>query len=74
MNEAWIVEAVRSPVARAHSEQGIFRFIRPDDLSADILKNLVERTGIEPNLINDVFGAVPGKSTSKVTMSLGRQF
>ena len=55
MTEAWIVQAVRSPVARAHPEQGIFRFVRPDDLSADILKNLVERSGIDPNLINDVF-------------------
>lgn len=61
-------------MARAHPEQGVFRFVRPDDLSADILKSLVERSGIDPNLINDVFGAVPGKSTSKVTMSLGRQF
>lgn len=55
MTEAWIVQALRSPVARAHPEQGIFRFVRPDDLSADILKNLVERSGIDPNLINDVF-------------------
>ena len=55
MTEAWIVQAVRSPIARAHPEQGIFRFVRPDDLSADILKNLVERSGIDPNLINDVF-------------------
>ena len=43
MTEAWIVQAVRSPIGRAHPEQGIFRFVRPDDLSADILKNLVER-------------------------------
>ena len=55
MTEAWIVDAVRSPVARAHPEQGVFRFVRPDDLSADILKSLVERSGIDPNLINDVF-------------------
>jgi len=74
MTEAWIVQAVRSPIGRAHPEQGIFRFVRPDDLSADILKNLVERSGIDPNLINDVFGAVPGKLTNKVIMSPGRQF
>jgi len=55
MTEAWIVQAVRSPIARAHPEQGIFRFVRPDDMSADILKNIVERSGIDPNLINDVF-------------------
>ena len=55
MTEAWIVDAVRSPVARAHPEQGVFRFVRPDDLSADILKSLVEHSGIDPNLINDVF-------------------
>jgi len=55
MTEAWIVQAVRSPIARAHPEQGIFRFVRPDDMSGDILKNIVERSGIDPNLINDVF-------------------
>ncbi|MFM7098275.1 MAG: thiolase family protein [Gemmataceae bacterium] len=55
MTEAWIVQAVRSPVARAHPEQGIFRFVRPDDLSASILENLVERSGIDPKMIDDVF-------------------
>lgn len=55
MTEAWIVNALRSPMARAHPEQGIFRFVRPDDLSAEILKNLVEKSGIDPNLIDDVF-------------------
>ncbi len=55
MTEAWIINAVRSPVARAHPEQGIYRFVRPDDLSALILNSLIERSGVDSKLVEDVF-------------------
>jgi acetyl-CoA acyltransferase len=54
MKSAVIIDAVRSPIARAHAETGWFRDVRADDLSAHIMKALVERTGIDPTLVDDV--------------------
>lgn len=54
MRSAVIVDAIRTPIARASSDKGYFRDIRADDLSADLVLKLIERTGIEPNLIEDV--------------------
>lgn len=54
MSSAVIVDAVRTPVAKASPDQGFFRDVRADDLSASLLSALVERTGIEPRLIEDV--------------------
>src|SRR5688500_16915242 len=36
MRKAVIIEAVRTPVGRAHPEKGWYRHVRADDLSADI--------------------------------------
>ena len=54
MNSAVIVDAVRSPVAKASAEEGFFRDVRADDLSAFMMQTLVQRTGIDPHLIEDV--------------------
>ena len=55
MREAVIVEAVRTPVGRYG---GALKDVRPDDLAAHIIKAVVERSGIDPALIEDVyFGA-----------------
>jgi acetyl-CoA acyltransferase len=54
MKSAVIIDAVRSPIARAHAENGWFRDVRADDLSAQIMKALVDRTGIDPTLVDDV--------------------
>ncbi|WP_110926478.1 thiolase family protein [Bacillus massiliglaciei] len=51
MREAVIVEGVRTPVGRRN---GVFREFRPDELAALVLKSLVERTGIDPGLVEDV--------------------
>src|SRR5262245_47721900 len=53
MRRAAIIEAVRTPVGRAHPEKGMFRDVRADDLSADIIKALLERTGVPAKLIED---------------------
>lgn len=50
--EAVIVDAVRSPIGKYG---GVLRDIRPDDLGALILRSLIQRTGIEPSRIQDVF-------------------
>lgn len=54
MPTAVIVNAVRTPIAKASADSGYFRDVRADELSASLLKALVERTGIEPQLIEDV--------------------
>jgi acetyl-CoA acyltransferase len=51
MNEPVILEAVRTPFAR---HGGSFREERPDALLAHALRGLVERTGIDPEEIEDV--------------------
>jgi acetyl-CoA acyltransferase len=54
MRHAVIVEAVRTPIGRAHPEKGIFRDVRADDLSADLLKALLERVGLPPSEVEDI--------------------
>ena len=52
MKEVVIVDAVRSPIGNVG---GSLASIRPDDLLAEILKGLVNRTGVDPALITDVY-------------------
>lgn len=51
MREVVIVEGVRTPVGRRN---GALRDIRPDDLAALALKELVKRAGVAPSLVEDV--------------------
>ncbi|AND40927.1 thiolase family protein [Cytobacillus oceanisediminis] len=51
MREAVIVEGVRTPVGR---KNGFLKDIRADDLAAEALMALVERAGIDPQIIDDV--------------------
>lgn len=56
MAEAYIVDAVRSPVGR---RGGSLSDIHPADLGAHSLTALVERTGIDPGAVDDViFGTI----------------
>ncbi len=53
MSDAYIVSAVRTPVARAF--KGGFRNVRPDDLLAHALKHaLAEVPGLDPGRVEDV--------------------
>ncbi len=54
MQQAVVIDAVRTPVGRASADQGYYRDVRSEDLSAGIIKALVDRTGIDRNLIEDV--------------------
>jgi acetyl-CoA acyltransferase len=54
MRNAVVIDAVRTPVGRASAENGYFRDVRSEDLSAHVIRTLVERTGIDPHLIEDV--------------------
>ena len=51
LREAWIVEAVRTPVGRYG---GALASVRPDDLAAAAIRGLVDKAGIDPALIEDV--------------------
>jgi 3-oxoadipyl-CoA thiolase len=52
MKEVVIVDAVRSPIGK---HAGALSSVRPDDLLADMLKTLVERTGIDPAQVEDIY-------------------
>jgi len=54
VRNAVIVDAVRTPIARAHPEKGWFRHIRSDELGVIVLRALVRRVGIDPAEIEDV--------------------
>jgi 3-oxoadipyl-CoA thiolase len=49
--EAVIVDAVRTPIGKYG---GMLKDVRPDDLSAWVLKKLVERARLDPKLVDDV--------------------
>jgi len=56
MTEAFIVDAVRTPVGR---KGGGLAGVHPADLGAHAIRELVERTGIDPAAVDDVvFGCV----------------
>src|SRR5438270_3487835 len=54
MRHAVIIEAVRTPIGRAHPEKGMFRDVRSDDLSADLMRALLERVGLPASEVEDV--------------------
>jgi 3-oxoadipyl-CoA thiolase len=51
LREAWIVSAVRTPIGR---HGGALRSVRPDDLAALVVGAAVERSGVDPALVDDV--------------------
>jgi 3-oxoadipyl-CoA thiolase len=52
MSEAWIVDAVRTPIGRYGGE---LASVRPDDLAARAIEAAVERTGLDGSSVGDVF-------------------
>src|SRR5437868_6120009 len=54
MRHAVIIDAVRTPIGRAHPDKGIYRDVRADDLSADLMKALLERTKVPAAEIEDI--------------------
>ncbi|WP_339698581.1 acetyl-CoA C-acyltransferase [Algoriphagus aquimarinus] len=68
--EAYIVNGYRSAVGKA--KKGGFRFYRPDDLAADVIKHLVANTpGLEAKMVDDLIvgNAVP---EAEQGMQMGR--
>jgi 3-oxoadipyl-CoA thiolase len=52
MAEALIIDAVRTPMGRF---RGALSGVRPDDLAAHVVATAVERTGIDPAAVEDVY-------------------
>lgn len=52
MRRAVVIDAVRTPVGRYG---GVLSAVRPDDLAALVIRKLIERTGVDPKLIDDVY-------------------
>ena len=52
MPEAYIIDAVRTPVGR---HGGVLASVRPDDLAAIVLKALIDRTKIGPALVEEIY-------------------
>ncbi len=68
MRDAVIVDAVRTPVGR---RGGGLSGVHPVDLSAVVLRALAERTGLDPDLVDDVvWGCV--SQTGEQAVNVGR--
>ena len=52
MPEAWIIDAVRTPIGR---HGGALSSVRPDDLLAHALEKLMERSGVPKAEVEDVY-------------------
>ncbi|MFH9960226.1 thiolase family protein [Streptomyces mirabilis] len=55
MRDAVIVEAVRTPIGKG-KPNGFLAHVHPVELLAHTLRTLVERSGVDPALIDDVIG------------------
>jgi len=54
MGEAWIIDAVRTPRGRGKKDTGALSGIHPQELLAQVLNALRDRSGIEPRDVEDV--------------------
>jgi len=50
--DVWAIDAVRTPIGRF---DGALANVRPDDLAAAVVRAIVERTQIDPAVVDDVF-------------------
>jgi len=49
-----VVAACRTAIGRAHPTRGLFRHVRGDELAAAVLQAAVERSGVDPEAVEDV--------------------
>ncbi len=71
MRSAVVVEAIRTPIARAHPDKGYFRDVRADDLSAELIAGLLQKTGLPAGAVEDIhWGCV--KQQGEQGFNIGR--
>ena len=71
MRDAVIVEAVRTPVGIGKPGKGALSEMHPVDVSAAILREVVNRAGIESHLVEDVYWGCVGQVGEQST-NIGR--
>jgi acetyl-CoA acyltransferase len=49
-----VVACCRTAIGRSHAERGVFRRVRGDELAAAVVRAVVDRSGVEPDTIEDV--------------------
>ena len=49
-----VVACCRTAIGRSHAERGVFRRVRGDELAAAVVRAVVERSGVDPDTIEDV--------------------
>ena len=54
MRSAVVVDCLRLPIGRSHSERGYYRDVRGDDLAVAAIRALLARNAIDPREIEDV--------------------
>lgn len=54
MGDAWIIDAVRTPRGRGKAEVGALSSVHPQELFAQALNALKDRTGLDPTEVEDV--------------------
>ena len=70
MKSAYIVSGLRTAVGKA--KKGGFRFVRPDDLAANVIKSLVKTTkGLEGKMVDDLIVGMLFQKLNKVCKWLG---
>jgi acetyl-CoA acyltransferase len=52
--DAWIVEALRTPMGRAHPERGWFRDMHPNVMLGAVYTALLDATGVAPGDVEDL--------------------
>lgn len=52
MKEAVIIDAIRTPIGALG---GVLSAVRPDDLAAHVMRSLLDRTGVDGKLIDEVY-------------------
>lgn len=54
MKNAVVIDCVRTPIGRSHPERGWFRDVRSDDLAVEVVRALVDRSGVDAEAIEDL--------------------
>lgn len=72
MNEAVIVDGIRTPIARAGKDRSFFKDVRADDLGAICVRELVRRNPkLDPGEIEDIVWGCANQSAEQ-SLNIGR--
>jgi acetyl-CoA acetyltransferase family protein len=52
--DAWIVEALRTPMGKAHPERGWYRDMHPNRMLGDVYRALLDASGLAPSVVEDL--------------------